>query len=248
MGGGMCMTMWFQSQTGSQALSDASCSLESDMGMGGSIPNGKSSPLRLRLVARKIDAGAGFQSQTGSQALSDRAFLFRSRVSRREFQSQTGSQALSDDVHRHNCIENKWFQSQTGSQALSDQSIPLCRWGSMSGFNPKREVRPSQTLSPDFGPVAGESFNPKREVRPSQTLSAARLDLAFCMFQSQTGSQALSDLNCCCGKAGHQASFQSQTGSQALSDAIGRCRPRCPDGVSIPNGKSGPLRPCAWRY
>ncbi len=86
------------------------------------------------------------------------------------------------------------------------------------------------------------------------------------MFQSQTGSQALSDSPS--ERNGYLVvKFQSQTGSQALSDqvtGVGMCgcrvgfnpkrearpsqTPNLPDaiivsiGVSIPNGKPGPLR------
>ncbi len=110
-----------------------------------------------------------------------------------------------------------WFQSQTGSQALSDLArtpnpqIPSC-------FNPKREARPSQTLRASAlnqGEHGG--FNPKREARPSQTFLCIRRDASWWRFQSQTGSQALSDL-------------------VMLIDTIQITH------VSIPNGKPGPLR------
>src|SRR5579884_1165010 len=87
------------------------------------------------------------------------------------------------------------------------------------------------------------SFNPKREARPSQTKPSFRASKASWMFQSQTGSQALSDSHPVHATpipgasfnpkrearpsqtkqygCWHEADqmFQSQTGSQALSDA-----------------------------
>ncbi len=87
------------------------------------------------------------------------------------------------------------------------------------------------------------------------------------MFQSQTGSQALSDYGVWAviaifplvsipnGKPGplrRQGShpgcvgpllFQSQTGSQALSDLVQQALAAMKRPVSIPNGKPGPLRP-----
>src|SRR5579884_699398 len=135
-----------------------------------------------------------------------------------------------------------------------------------NGFNPKREARPSQTLRTSFFVAQTRGFNPKREARPSQTdphprrragagvvsipngkpgpLRHKRFDIApglpdvsipngkpgplrqklpnggeedLSMFQSQTGSQALSDAALCAETVG-QWQFQSQTGSQALSD------------------------------
>ncbi len=61
------------------------------------------------------------------------------------------------------------------------------------------------------------SFNPKREARPSQTTDARHLRTFSEWFQSQTGSQALSD-------------GASQAGYRMVRQ------------VSIPNGKPGPLR------
>src|SRR5579883_2321811 len=43
------------------------------------------------------------------------------------------------------------------------------RLTSCSSFNPKREARPSQTVSARTGRCNRWSFNPKREARPSQT-------------------------------------------------------------------------------
>ncbi len=110
-------------------------------------------------------------------------------------------------------------------------------------------------------------FNPKREARPSQTASFQRLSSTCMMFQSQTGSQALSDPACKYwllrvsgvsipnGKPGplrplyaadfeqQRDMFQSQTGSQALSDSNRKSFTCEALEVSIPNGKPGPLRP-----
>ncbi len=63
----------FQSQTGSQALSDCAGSLGKIDELNVSIPNGKPGPLR-RGLRRPGRAGyRWFQSQTGSQALSDQS-------------------------------------------------------------------------------------------------------------------------------------------------------------------------------
>ncbi len=112
-------------------------------------------------------------------------------------------------------------------------------------FNPKREARPSQTQTPFVGGLSGKGFNPKREARPSQTCCSASTSWRPIQFQSQTGSQALSDreyppdqshmtqwVSIPNGKPGPlrrretmvsrsaMAAFQSQTGSQALSDFL----------------------------
>src|SRR5579884_2903762 len=110
----------FQSQTGSQALSDLCPPEEMDEKMSSvSIPNGKSGPLRLPVYEAHRQAVNEFQSQTGSQALSD-ADPTEGRSRGYGFQSQTGSQALSDANPIYEHMSASWFQSQTGSQALSD--------------------------------------------------------------------------------------------------------------------------------
>src|SRR5579884_3169429 len=85
------------------------------------------------------------------------------------------------------------FQSPTGSKALPDRKERIMIQEQKRDFNPKREARPSQTKTT---PTAWCSFAP---------------------FQSQTGSQALSDSRTADGKPEANA-------------------------VSIPNGKPGPLR------
>ena|SRR5579884_240529 len=87
------------------------------------------------------------------------------------FQSQTGSQALSDRAYRKaQHTVHALFQSQTGSQALSDGTALQGKIWQDGSFNPKREVRPSQTRdSGPARPTPENRFNPKREVRPSQT-------------------------------------------------------------------------------
>src|SRR5579885_3460618 len=85
----------FQSQTGSQALSDLAGRRANRRKRSVSIPNGKPGPLRLKQLDPDDDGDIEFQSQTGSQALSDRDFS-------------------------EPCPCGTWFQSQTGSQALSD--------------------------------------------------------------------------------------------------------------------------------
>ncbi len=61
----------FQSQTGSQALSDIDGLPFSLEDVGVSIPNGKPGPLRHTILPPAREATSQFQSQTGSQALSD---------------------------------------------------------------------------------------------------------------------------------------------------------------------------------
>ncbi len=61
----------FQSQTGSQALSDDFLPLAAQDREDVSIPNGKPGPLRLYLAPGIQAQITAFQSQTGSQALSD---------------------------------------------------------------------------------------------------------------------------------------------------------------------------------
>ncbi len=67
-------------------------------------------------------------------------------------------------------------------------------------------------------PRQRRSFNPKREARPSQTRPGVEFGINL------------------------PGEFQSQTGSQALSDACDQRRGVCRRAVSIPNGKPGPLR------
>src|SRR5579884_38492 len=184
----------FQSQTGSQALSDLCPPEEMDEKMSSvSIPNGKSGPLRLPVYEAHRQAVNEFQSQTGSQALSD-AVPTEGRSSGYLFQSQTGSQALSDLL----CLPTPLLQA--------------------ARFNPKREVRPSQTQIPSTSTCQLLGFNPKREVRPSQTMSQVDQQATVLEFQSQTGSQALSDVKSVIISSFLPCGFQSQTGSQALSD------------------------------
>src|SRR5579884_4206626 len=110
-----------------------------------SIPNGKSGPLRRRaragcclLLTVSIPNG-----KSGPLRLRQQACWTVFWVS--WFQSQTGSQALSDADRRRDYQHKLTFQSQTGSQALSDQSRLSAVWQFITCFNPKREVRPSQT-------------------------------------------------------------------------------------------------------
>ncbi len=89
--------------------------------------------------------------------------------------------------------QTRKFQSQTGSQALSDEAYG-CRINSVFiRFNPKREARPSQTQSQRTVQIKEIRFNPKREARPSQTYYPLWQSNQLASFQSQTGSQALSD-------------------------------------------------------
>src|SRR5579885_1948977 len=73
-------------------------------------------------------------------------------------------------------------------------------------------------------------FNPKREARPSQTTVVGAKELKAAAFQSQTGSQALSDAQKWEMFQEYYYEFQSQTGSQALSDSDTERRP---DGLTL---------------
>ncbi len=135
-----------------------------------------------------------------------------------QFQSQTGSQALSDFMLDRDLCARKLFQSQTGSQALSDSYVRRAKALKGDRFNPKREARPSQTTLPydeflwfDMVSIPNGKPGPLRHI-----LSQPVLILP--------------------GK------FQSQTGSQALSDAVNFNNFGVMVNVSIPNGKPGPLR------
>ncbi len=186
----------FQSQTGSQALSDPLRWQVGHQHREVSIPNGKPGPLRLTSWKMFSSIVIWFQSQTGSQALSDNIKdclsprrilvsipngkpgplrlgpLKRPAERQKWFQSQTGSQALSDLAQSgRRQASQGMFQSQTGSQALSDDERADPQKGIwFYGFNPKREARPSQTggLWQYWQPLR-QCFNPKREARPSQT-------------------------------------------------------------------------------
>src|SRR5579884_1162092 len=94
-----------------------------------------------------------------------------------------------------------------------------------NGFNPKREARPSQTLRTSFFVAQTRGFNPKREAGPPRPIPTRDAVQELVLFQSQTGSQALSDTS---GSISPPASptFQSQTGSQALSDKNSRMEVR----------------------
>src|SRR5579885_1808887 len=114
----------FQSQTGSQALSDAArrhiAQREKDEV---SIPNGKPGPLRPRLLHPIGHQTASFQSQTGSQALSDTIliapFWRYLLVSIPNGKPGPLSRYISGTRSMGTYIV---FQSQTGSQALSDRA------------------------------------------------------------------------------------------------------------------------------
>ncbi len=93
--------------------------------------------------------------------------------------------------------------------------------------------------------VASSSFNPKREARLSQTEDALSPDeIAFVSIPNGKPGPLRRYLFIL--SLVLVAVFQSQTGSQALSDAISRSARRFVGVVSIPNGKPGPLRP-SWR-
>ncbi len=207
----------FQSQTGSQALSDyeaASLPVHQNDGFN---PKREARPSQTTILVASPECTAQFQSQTGSQALSDTSEMCwpwrQLRVSIPNGKPGPLRHLLSTAER-----ERDMFQSQTGSQALSDGGVRAADGGTGGGFNPKREARPSQTYWSGW------------------------LTLTLGTFQSQTGSQALSDAKL--RKEGDMlVLFQSQTGSQALSDQVFDVFDLPEVTVSIPNGKPGPLRP-----
>src|SRR5579885_3450659 len=134
-----------------------------------------------------------------------------------QFQSQTGSQALSDSNSAGVAATRRLFQSQTGSQALSDQDKHHGAATHSEVSIPNGKPGPLRLSLMWLWIWIWISFNPKREARPSQTQSLAPMAVVSLSFQSQTGSQALSD---------------------APESRFGRGT----NGVSIPNGKPGPLR------
>ncbi len=87
-----------------------------------------------------------------------------------------------------------WFQSQTGSQALSDAQPSRRNHRQHWSFNPKREARPSQTLTftPHGGAFASVSI-PNGKPGPLRHSGGGVGGGGRRRFQSQTGSQALSD-------------------------------------------------------
>ncbi len=159
----------FQSQTGSQALSDAEEKRNRQKGRTVSIPNGKPGPLRRRVdlgegVGESVSIPNGKPGPLRHQLYRREACQSGSFNPKREARpSQTAAPARSRPPAR-------MFQSQTGSQALSDLRAARSR---------KR---------------GGARFNPKREARPSQTEHQRAWAIQQILFQSQTGSQALSDL------------------------------------------------------
>src|SRR5579885_121504 len=85
----------FQSQTGSQALSDFAQWLDTSGAAKVSIPNGKPSPLRRDAVAGQLHH-VHVSIPIGKPSPLRRASLRASTPTKSLFQSQTGSQALSD--------------------------------------------------------------------------------------------------------------------------------------------------------
>ncbi len=170
--------------------------------------------------------------------------------------------------------------------------MPQATRMSCSSFNPKREARPSQTVSARTGRCNRWSFNPKREARPSQTKiisleallkqvvsipngkpgplrreQAHMSEFVYIEVSIPNGKPGPLRRGMAAGREVRGESFQSQTGSQALSDQLRPARPVSSyrrfnpkrearpsqtmrdivtrdvgSFVSIPNGKPGPLR------
>src|SRR5579884_603867 len=90
------------------------------------------------------------------------------------------------------------FQSQTGSQALSDADTLAGRYGHPDVSIPNGKSGPLRRFPLLWGNSSTVGFNPKREVRHSQTNENNNADKDENAFQSQTGSQALSDATAVC--------------------------------------------------
>ncbi|SRR5579885_2884437 len=183
----------------------------------GERANGKPGPLRPCSSLPLGDRKSSFQSQTGSQALSDTIPPATVQRWEDQFQSQTGSQALSDGDK----FKREWFPFLV--------SIPNGKPGPL-----RRSPADTDTPCRDTVSIPNGKPGPLRLCASCNT--GHRLS-----FQSQTGSQALSDTARQSGRR-KETMFQSQTGSQALSDQDISEQPFHVGYVSIPNGKPGPLR------
>ncbi len=183
----------FQSQTGSQALSDISTTSVSHVARSSFNPKREARPSQTQCQAHSIAVGGEFQSQTGSQALSDGVFLF-GYIGFQMVSIPNGKPGpLRPDVAPSLDDRRLRFQSQTGSQALSDEGC----------------------MAPGY--LDALVSIPNGKPGPLRRRHHWRSGLHPLLFQSQTGSQALSDEG---GKRAVKQGkvFQSQTGSQALSD------------------------------
>ncbi len=111
----------FQSQTGSQALSD----------VGSGLPvHHDSSCFNPKREARPSQTMAVIGVSTGVP---------------RSFQSQTGSQALSDDEKSQRQEEHYRVSIPNGKPGPLRPMKQVTGLVAVDGFNPKREARPSQT-------------------------------------------------------------------------------------------------------
>src|SRR5579884_67108 len=135
------------------------------------------------------------------------------------------------------------FQSQTGSQALSDPSTRQTTSPRTLCFNPKREVRPSQTQLKDVASrlrlmvsIPNGKSGPLRPIACSAVTYSSPVSIP----NGKSGPLRRNARHC---SSVAPLAFQSQTGSQALSDRIQSLLKASTIPVSIPNGKSGPLRP-----
>src|SRR5579884_3464678 len=186
-----------------------------------SIPNGKSGPLRPINPALSMGEHVGFQSQTGSQALSDTVARFRPG-SGREFQSQTGSQALSDAIGSPSGLGFLYVSIPNGKSGPLRPEL-LLRQGGASGIVsiPNGKSGPLRRYWSVSSPLPRWCFNPKREVRPSQTMRLEILKRHVGRVSIPNGKSGPLRPRHPLTARGPGEKFQSQTGSQALSDIYG---------------------------
>ncbi len=141
------------------------------------------------------------------------------------------------------CRSYATFQSQTGSQALSDDNLASDHQSRRLRFNPKREARPSQTEAIEkVGRKLLEVSIPNGKPGPLRPASPPGHSNGFGRFQSQTGSQALSDQAIRPLSHRGKPCFNPKREARPSQTECGRLVPPTVGTVSIPNGKPGPLR------
>ncbi len=209
----------FQSQTGSQALSDADMTWQQMSMAPVSIPNGKPGPLRPRRISRnRVDIVASFNPKREARPSQTSVVLYADRIEARGFNPKR---------------EARPSQTPTSSTLAWTRPAVSIPNGKPGPLRPLRKIRPR---SP------GLCFNPKREARPSQTEVAVKGVAQQMRVSIPNGKPGPLRHENFFGADTDSVKFQSQTGSQALSDAYFRYADTTSSFVSIPNGKPGPLR------
>ncbi len=206
-----------------------------------SIPNGKPGPLRRGDAAG--DPGQRESFNPKREARPSQTSDEPPQPAKAEmFQSQTGSQALSD-AHQHYLFTGSGIVSipngKPGPLRRSQGTGGVMSGGS---FNPKREARPSQTgnypsLLNALETVSIPNGKPGPLRRRTQVRSCPCNSVSI--PNGKPGPLRPARLRLAVLE---DSVFQSQTGSQALSDVVIDKLPFGVPNVSIPNGKPGPLR------